>query len=209
MYLPRHFHEQDPEQLFAHMAHHGFATLVTAEGGVPFATHVPLLAERHPVHGDRLLGHMARANPQWRSFPETREALAIFHGPHAYVSPRWYATAPNVPTWNYATVHAYGTPRIIDEPSEVLRILRESSAKYESGAASPWSPELAAEHVARLTAGIVAFELRLTRLEGKFKLSQNRSEEDRHGVIQALRASPSPEDRALAALMQEREPRRA
>jgi transcriptional regulator len=207
MYLPRHYHEQDSEQLFALMAHHGFATLVTAGDGIPFATHVPLLAERHPVHGDRLLGHMARANPQWRSFPETREALAIFHGPHAYVSPRYYVTAPHVPTWNYATVHAYGTPRVIEEPSEVLRILRESTAKYESGAASPWSPEQAPDYVARLLAGIVAFELRLTRLEGKFKLSQNRSEEDRRGVIQALQDSPSPEDRALAALMREREPR--
>jgi transcriptional regulator len=151
---------------------------------------------------------MARANPQWRSFPETCEALAIFHGPHAYVSPRYYATAPHVPTWNYATVHAYGTPHVIDEPSEVLRLLRESTAKYESGAASPWSPELAPDQVARLMSGIVAFELRLTRLEGQFKLSQNRSEEDRRGVIQALQDSPSPENRALAALMREREPRR-
>jgi transcriptional regulator len=207
MYIPRHFHEQDTEQLFSLMERFGFATLVTTEAGVPFATHVPLLAERHPVHGDRLLGHMARANPQWRAFPETREALAIFHGPHAYVSPTWYTTRPNVPTWNYAVVHAYGSPRVIEEPAEVLRILRESSAKYESGSASPWSPEQAEDHVRKLTAGIVAFELRLTRLEGKFKLSQNRTEEDRRGVLEALERSTSPDDQALAELMRSREPR--
>jgi transcriptional regulator len=206
MYIPRHYHEQDTGQLFSLMERFSFATLVTTEAGVPFATHVPLLAERHPVHGDRLLGHMARANPQWRAFPETREALAIFHGPHAYVSPTWYSSRSNVPTWNYAVVHAYGSPRVIEEPAEVLRILRESSAKYESGSASPWSPEQAEDQVRNLTAGIVVFELRLTRLEGKFKLSQNRTAEDRHGVLEALERSTSPDDQALAELMRSREP---
>src|SRR5688572_11201734 len=140
MYLPRHFHEQDPEQLFALMRQHSFATLVTAgSDGVPFATHLPFLVEPEAAPHGRLCAHMARPNPHWRGFSEDREALVIFQGPHAYVSPTWYATSPQVPTWNYATVHAYGSPRVIEAQDEVLRILRDSAATYEPGPA-PWRP---------------------------------------------------------------------
>jgi transcriptional regulator len=205
MYLPRHFLEEDPERLHALMEQNGFATLITSEDGVPFATHLPLLVERGAKGPGRLLGHMARANPQWRGFSEEREVLAIFHGPHAYVSPRAYVSAPNVPTWNYAVVHAYGTPRLMEEPSEVLRILQDTTARYEAGARRPWRLEEAGELARKLLPGIVAFELRLTRLEGKFKLSQNRQPEDRQGVREALEGSARPGDRELAALMRERE----
>jgi transcriptional regulator len=205
MYIPRHFLEEDPEQLLALMERHSFATLVTVEDGAPFATPLPLLVERgadgRPA---RILGHMARANPQWRGFSEAREVLAIFHGPHAYVSPRSYVSAPNVPTWNYATVHAYGMPRLIEAPAEVLRILRDSTAKFEAGAESPWRPEDVADYAHKLLPGLVAFELRLTRVEGKFKLSQNRTPEDRQSAREALERSPLPGDRELAALMRER-----
>ncbi len=203
MYIPRPFLEEDPERLYALMERHGFATLITTEDGVPVASHLPLLVERGTP--GRILGHMARANPQWQGFSEEREVLAIFHGPHGYVSPRYYVGALNVPTWNYAVVHAYGTPRLIEEPAEALRILRETTARFEAGAEQPWRPEDVGDFARRLLPGLVAFELRLTRVEGKFKLSQNRAPEDRRGAMEGLEKSSFPGDRELAALMRERE----
>lgn len=206
MYIPRHFQEQDPERLLALMRRHSFATLVTVgEDGVPFATHLPFLVEQDASGAVRLSGHMARPNPQWRAFAQERDVLVLFQGPHAYVSPTWYATAPQVPTWNYATVHAYGRPHVLESPDVVLRVLRDSAALYESGNPAPWRPEAAEEYVRRLMAGIVAFEVHVSRLEGKFKLSQNKGEEDRRGVISALERGALPGDRELAALMRSRE----
>ncbi|NTX05602.1 MULTISPECIES: FMN-binding negative transcriptional regulator [Myxococcus] len=206
MYIPRHFEERDAQRLLELMTRHSFATLVTVgEDGAPFATHLPFLTERDEAGALRLLAHMALPNPQWRAFAAERDALVIFQGPHAYVSPTWYATTPQVPTWNYATVHAYGRPKVIDAGDEVLRILRETAARYESGNERPWTLEQSEEYVNRLVGGIVAFELRVTRLEGKFKLSQNKGEADRKAVIAALERSPFAGDAELAVLMRARE----
>ncbi|QSQ21108.1 FMN-binding negative transcriptional regulator [Pyxidicoccus parkwayensis] len=206
MYIPRHFHEQDTERLLALMKQHAFATLVTVgEDGAPFATHLPFLVERDAGGPVRLLAHMARPNPQWKAFAAERDVLVVFQGPHGYVSPTWYATAPQVPTWNYANVHAYGRPHIVESPETVLRVLRDTAALYEAGNPQPWSPEQADDYVRRLMAGIVAFEVRVSRLEGKFKLSQNKGEADRQGVIAGLERSPLHGDRELAALMRSRE----
>jgi transcriptional regulator len=198
MYIPAHFRVEDPALLLPLMERYGFATLVTVQDGSPFATHLPLLLRRSP---DRLVGHMARANPQWRGLVQQREVLALFQGPHAYVSPSWYESAPNVPTWNYAVVHAYGTARLLEDPTEVLALLGDTVTQYESGRATPWRLEDAADYTQRLLSGIVAFELRLTRLEGKFKLSQNKGAADRAGVIAALEASADPLERELARMM--------
>lgn len=200
MYIPAHFRVEDPALLLPLMERYGFATLVTVQDGSPFATHLPLLLRRSP---DRLVGHMARANPQWRGLAQQREVLALFQGPHAYVSPSWYASAPNVPTWNYAAVHAYGEARLLEDPAEVLALLGDTVAQYESGRAAPWRLEEAGDYTQRLLAGIVAFELRLTRLEGKFKLSQNKSAADRAGVIAALQASGDALEQELARMMEQ------
>ncbi|KFE68313.1 FMN-binding negative transcriptional regulator [Hyalangium minutum] len=204
MYLPRSFQEQDPQRLFAFMRRHSFATLVTVEDGVPFASHLPFLVEpgSEGTQG-RLLAHMARANPQWRAFSEDQDVLVIFQGPHTYVSPSWYVTQPNVPTWNYTVVHAYGQPRLIEEPEEALRILRASVDTYESGFEKPWSME--GDYARKLLPGIAAFELRLSRVEGKFKLNQNRAPEDRRAVMERLERSEDTELRAVGALMRERD----
>jgi transcriptional regulator len=188
------------------MRRHSFATLVTVEDGVPFASHLPILVEpgSEGTQG-RLLAHMARANPQWRGFSQNQDVLVIFQGPHAYVSPSWYVTEPNVPTWNYTVVHAYGRPRLIEEPEECLRILRESVATYESGFEKPWTLEQVGDYARKLLPGIAAFELRLTRVEGKFKLNQNRAPEDRRAVMEVLERSADPEQRAVGALMRERD----
>jgi transcriptional regulator len=206
MYLPRSFQEQDPERLVAFMRRHSFATLVTVDDGVPFATHLPFLVEPGPEGSSgRLLAHMARANPQWRGFSEQKDVLVIFQGPHTYVSPSWYVTEPNVPTWNYTVVHAYGRPRLIEEPEECLRILRASVDTYESGFEKPWSLERVGDYARKLLPGIAAFELRLSRVEGKFKLNQNRDPEDRRAVMERLERSEAPEHRAVGALMRERD----
>jgi transcriptional regulator len=210
MYLPRAFQEQDPERLLAFMRRHSFATLVTVEDGVPFASHLPFLVEPGTESSGggssgRLLAHMARPNPQWRAFSQDRDVLVIFEGPHTYVSPSWYVTEPNVPTWNYAVVHAYGRPRVIEEPEESLRILRELTATYEAGFEKPWTVEQVGDYAQRLLPGIVAFELRLSRVEGKFKLNQNRAPQDRRAVMEHLERSEDPAQRAVGVLMRERD----
>jgi transcriptional regulator len=144
---------------------------------------------------------MARANPQWRHFEDGREVLVIFTGPHAYISPAWYASAPAVPTWNYTAVHAYGTPCIISDHHRFAHRLHELVEFYESGREERWSGEMPAEFRDRLMHGIVGVEIEITRLEGKFKLSQNRPTEDREPVIPALSASADPMDRETAAMM--------
>jgi transcriptional regulator len=185
MYRPAEFREDDRGALYALIRAHGFATLVTVADGAPFASHLPLLLDE--AHG-ALLGHVARANPQWRHFGPG-EAVAIFQGPHGYVSPSWYATAPAVPTWDYVAVHAYGRPRVIEDPAAVRRLLARLVASAESALPAPWSLDLPEDFLARMVHGIVAFEMPLDRLAGKRKLSQNRSPADRAGVVAGLRAA--------------------
>jgi transcriptional regulator len=202
MYLPRLFQEQDSERLFAFMRRYSFATLVTVEDGVPFASHLPFLVEPGAQGSQgRLFAHMARPNPQWRAFSQERDVLVIFQGPHTYVSPSWYVTEPNVPTWNYAVVHAYGRPRVITEHDEWLRVIRDSVSTYEAGFEKPWTVEQAGALVPGILPGTVAFEISLSRIEGKFKLSQNRAPEDRRAVMEFLERSEDPEQRAVGALM--------
>ncbi len=202
MYIPRHNRVEDDGPLFALMERFSFATLVTVHDGTPFATHLPLLLERNRGARGTLLGHMARANEQWRSFASGAEALVIFQAEHAYISPTWYEDQPSVPTWNYMVVHVYGAPRIVEESGRVTASLRQLVDKHERGFAEPWELEVLPEaYVAKMIRGIVAFEIPITRLEGKFKLSQNRSVEDRRRVVGALAASDDVVERGLADAM--------
>ena len=202
MYVPPAFRQDAPADLHATIRAYPFATLVSVVDGAPSATHVPLLldAERGP-HGT-LVGHVARANPHAGLFDGRSRALAIFHGPHAYVSPRWYAGGPNVPTWNYVVVHASGVLRPIEEPERVRGLLARTAAVFEAGAEAPWSPEREpVEYVERLARAIVAFELPIDELVGKRKLSQNKRASDRTGVVAGLTALDEPDGVAIAQLM--------
>jgi transcriptional regulator len=183
------------------MKQFNFAVLVTVAAGVPFATHLPFQVEGRGSSG-YLLGHLARANPQWRHFAAGTEALVIFQGDHAYISPSWYSSHPNVPTWNYMVVHAYGIPRIVEDEAVVYAHLQQLVQTQEAGFVAPWELGQAEAHVRSLMRGIVTFELPISRLEGKFKLSQNKPREDRVGVIAALAAQDDPVARALARAMQ-------
>ena len=200
MYLPSHFRVDDFDRLAAFIEEHSFATLISHDGTAPFATHLPLLFDRARGQLGTLAGHVARGNQQWKHFQNGGEALAIFHGPHAYVSPSWYETELAVPTWNYVAVHAYGTPRLLDDAALDAE-LRAMIVKYESGFAAPWPGDLPDDYRAKMRAGIVGFEIEITRLEGKFKLSQNRSEADQQSVIAALENSPRESDQRVAEMM--------
>ena len=201
MYIPPAFRVEDASKLAAFIQHHSFATLVTHDGHAPFASHLPMLL--HPeagAHGT-LVAHMARANPQWQHFDAVSEVLAIFHGPHSYISPSWYRTDRAVPTWNYAMVHAYGVPRLITDPVLVNSLLQETVSAYEAGFRQPWPETISADYQNQLIKGIVAFDIRITRLEGKFKLGQNRSPADIQGVFKALSSAEDSDSRALAEMM--------
>lgn len=201
MYVPSQFEETDRARLRQLVRRYSFATLVTAGRGEPFATHLPLLLETREDGQDVLLGHMARANPHWRQFEGEQEALAVFHGPHAYVSPSWYEPGPAVPTWNYIAVHAYGRPRSFEDTERLMALLRRSVDAYEANRPSPWPFELPEDYLARMVGAIVGFEMPLARIEGKLKLSQNRSVADQARVARALRNTGNPQDTEVAAWM--------
>jgi transcriptional regulator len=194
VYIPPHFAVDDREVLDQVIRENSFATLISSGSEEPFATHIPLLLE-----GDELIGHMARANSHWKLF-DGRPALAIFSGPHAYVSPRLYVTTPNVPTWNYVTVHVYGKPEVIAREEEAGAILRRSLDVYDP--LLPRTPELEA-YMASQVRGIVAFRIPIERIEGKFKLNQNKKPEDREAVVAAFSGSAEPAELAVAGIMSE------
>jgi transcriptional regulator len=202
MYVPKPFAITEREVLHSFIEANSFATLVTTVAGAPLATRLPMLLDRAAgVHGT-LIGHVARANPHWRSFDGDAAALAMFDGPHAYISPHWYATSPAVPTWNYATVHAYGAPRVLDDPRRVEEIVDRLAATYEAALPQPWSArEIPAEFRANLLKAIVGFEMPIDRIEGKFKFGQNRPLEDQRSMLATLEARTDSESRQLADLI--------
>jgi transcriptional regulator len=206
VYLPPAFTEARPAVLAAHIEQHNFGLLVSygAEGLV--ASHIPFVVDRaaEQLH---LLGHLARPNPQVEDLARGGEVLAIFSGPHAYISPRWYTGGPSVPTWNYVDVHAYGRVRPVEDSDWLRGLLRRLSERHEAGSPAPWRmQDLPETYLAGMLEGIVGFDIAVTRLEGKYKLSQNRPAADRPRVIAALEHQGDADSRALAQLMREREP---
>ena len=195
MYVPDAFRVDDPAVLHAFMRQYSFATLVTA-GDPPVATHLPLMLNDAPAPHGSLLGHVARANVQWQTLTTSR-VLAVFSGPHAYVSPTAYGADFAVPTWNYAAVHATGTVRLLER--DELRAGLDGLVERHEG--SGWTMDWDDARADGMLAAIVGFELVIDRLEGKFKLNQNRPAADREGVIAALQASPHEWERAVADLM--------
>lgn len=206
VYLPPAFTEARPEVLIAHIERHDFGLLVSPGATGLVASHIPFLTEREDetLH---LHAHLARPNPQVADFARGGEVLAIFSGPHAYVSPSWYANAPSVPTWNYADVHAYGVVRLVEDTDWLRRLLRRLSERHEARRPVPWRiEELPASYLAGMLQGIVGVDIAVTRLEGKYKLSQNRPPADRPRVIAALERRGDADALDVARLMREREP---
>jgi transcriptional regulator len=203
MYVPASFAVSDEKTLDSFIERYEFATLTSSSSTGLVASHIPIMLRRSAGKAV-LVGHVARANDQWRQFDGNAEALAIFHGPHVYVSPTWYATTPAVPTWNYAAVHVYGKPRAREEGDFTAAALRDLVARHEVCRAKPWRTEdLARDSFEKLAKAIVAFEMPIDRIEGKFKLGQNRSQDDRVGMLEGLDAEKSPDADALAAFIRE------
>jgi transcriptional regulator len=205
VYLPPHFTETDPATLAAHIERYDFALLVTHGADGMIASQIPILGE---TRDGRLYlqGHLARPNPQCAELDGTSEALAIFTGPHAYVSPSWYQAGPAVPTWNYASVHAYGPARRIDDAAWLDAFLRRLSARHEAREANPWRmDDEPRPYLDGMLKGIVGLEIAVTRCEGKFKLSQNRPAADRPRIIAALEAREDQDSHGVAQLMRARE----
>jgi transcriptional regulator len=201
MYVPAAFVPADQAALRELMADYGFATLVSAGAGGLVATHVPVMYEPRPEPNGRLIGHLARANPHAKAL-DGAEVLAIFVGPHGYISPSWYQAHPAVPTWNYAAVHVYGRARLVTEEARLREIVTQLVGKYENGRPAPWSMSgLPERYMQGMLGGIMGIEIDVSRIEGKHKLSQNRDAEDRRRVIATLGASQDPQDRLLAVYM--------
>ena len=200
MYIPPWASQKDPAKLFALIEQHSFGLLISQHNGEPFATHLPMLLDRSTGPHGTLIGHLARANPQWQQ-ADGQNVLAIFSGPHAYVSPTWYESENVVPTWNYVAVHAYGTFRAVHDDVELMQIAGDYVKFYESPMPSPWKLETGSEYSKKMVKAIVGFRLEITRLEGKWKLNQNHPQERRDKVIAALEQSPDAESQAVAAMM--------
>ncbi|MFZ3088897.1 MAG: FMN-binding negative transcriptional regulator [Methylotenera sp.] len=205
MYIPEHFKETNPERISSLIEGNSFGMLVTAPNGVPFVSHLPFIFDHAVGPKGKLLCHMARANPQWQHFSSCGEVLAVFQGPHAYVSPSWYSS-PGVPTWNYAVVHLRGKPRLIENDSELEALVEQITHVYEDNMPTPWKPNLSGERRTRLLNMIVGFEIEITDIQAKFKLSQNRPIEDQQSVIEKLGQSSNQNEVAVAKLMSEVKP---
>ena len=192
MYLPSHFAEHRVEVLHEALRGAGLLTLFTAGPGGPDASHLPMHLEPGPGPLGRLVGHVARANPQWRATPAGSAALAVVMGPDAYVTPSWYpskqATGKVVPTWNYVAIHAHGAVRFFEDREPLLALVTRLTDRHEAARAAPWEvADAPPDYVDGLLKAIVGVELVITRLEGKWKASQNRDDPDRLGVANGLR----------------------
>ena len=208
MYVPTNFAEERVPVLHETIRAIKFGTLVTLGGEDMTASHVPMLVDPEPAPYGTLIGHIARANPQWKDASDKVRALAIFLGPDAYITPSWYATKRQtgkvVPTWNYAAIHAYGRVRFIEDPERLLQIVTRLTDTHEGNRAMPWAvTDAPADYVKGMLRAIVGFEIQIERLEGKWKMSQNRPAEDRAGVIEGLRSDG---ETTVADIVVERNP---
>lgn len=203
MYIPDYFREQDVQVLQEFIEQYNFAVLVTQQKGEMIASHIPFVLDRSGGQYGVLRAHIAKKNEQLAHLRAAGEALVIFQGPHSYISPMWYANQMTVPTWNYAVVHAYGTPRMLNE-RELLELLAGLVQRHEPPPPQGWGFDAEERWIQQMLGQIEGFEIPIARLQGKFKLNQNRTAADRRGVVEALAVSEDSGQRALAELMRNR-----
>jgi len=208
MYVPSNFAEDRVPVVHEAIRAIKLGTLVTLGGEEMIASHVPMLVDPDPAPYGTLRGHIARANPQWRDVSGKVQALAIFLGPDAYITPSWYATkratGKVVPTWNYAAIHAYGQVRFFDDAERLLALVTQLTETHDAPFTQPWAvSDAPTDFIRGMLRAIVGFEVPIQRLEGKWKMSQNRPAEDRAGVVEGLRRVGNP---AAAEIVAERNP---
>jgi len=207
MYMPKHFVEPRTEVMHDLIRSWPLATLVTLSSSGLNANHIPLHLSEDPKPFGTLRGHVARANPMWQDLVQDVQAIAVFHGPETYITPSWYPTKKEtgkvVPTWNYAVVHAYGDLRIIDDPLWLRPLLEKLVSQNEKQFSEPWALQDApADFIEKMIGAIVGIEMVITRLVGKWKVSQNQPVENRSGVIQGLRKSKLPDAAEMANMIE-------
>ncbi len=201
MYIPEHFRVRDHAAAIAFMRANPFVILVSTSEDGPFASHVPVVLREE---GERLVirGHFAKANPHWRYLDRQPECLTIFHGPHAYISPSLYTNVESVPTWNYGAVHVYGNARLYSSPEDLQAMLHELMGTFEPTYAAQWAG-LDDSYRQRMLSHIVGFEIAVTRIEGKFKLGQNRTREEQSNMIASLERAEDTAVSGVAEMMRE------
>ena len=201
MYIPEHFRARNHNDTLRFMQSNPFAILVSITDDEPFATHLPVIIRSE---ADRLIlrGHVAKANPHWRHLEKQPQCLTIFHGPHAYVSPSLYTNRESVPTWNYGAVHVYGAARIFSTPESLQDVLDDLIATFDRTYAAQWA-SLSPSYRDRMLHQIVGLEILATKVEAKFKLSQNRTREDQANVIASLEESEDTAASGVARLMRD------
>ncbi|HDR7317897.1 TPA: FMN-binding negative transcriptional regulator [Bacillus toyonensis] len=197
MYIPKYFAIQDEEMKYETIEQNSFATLFSQHNGEPYATHLPLLLNRETL---TLYGHFARPNAQWKD-SENQQVLAIFQGPHSYISPSWYETNKAVPTWNYVAVHVYGELEVVEDKQELLNSLQDLVHKYEDPQSTYSLDDVDPDYMAGLSKGIVGFKIKINKIEGKAKLSQNHSIERRNLIVEKLEKVGSEGSKRIAELM--------
>jgi transcriptional regulator len=197
MYIPSHFQIEDVNISYDIIKEQSFATLFSQHNGIPFATHLPLILDKDNQY---LYGHFARPNPQWKDI-NNQLVLAVFHGPHCYISPSWYETNKAVPTWNYVTVHVYGDVELIDDEEELMDSLNDMVLKYEAPDSSYRLQDVDTDFLAGMNKGIQGFKIRINRIEGKAKLSQNHPLERQELVINQLERFSNRDEQKVASLM--------
>lgn len=189
MYLPGHFSETEQDKIKNLIDQNSFATVLSfPENEKPFINHLPIIFSKKSGEENVLIGHVAKRNPQWMHFKNNSDCTLIFHGGHTYITPKWYKSGRDVPTWNYAVVHLHGKVELIEPFAEQVDILKQLAVFFEKSNSSPWEFELPEDlkDEALLTSAIVSFKFHIERTEAKFKLSQNRSKEDQNGVLEGL-----------------------
>lgn len=201
MYIPPYYKEEDETKLLEFMQAHNFATLISTSDSNICASHLPFVIEKR---GDKiiLVCHMAKANPQWETFTKN-EVLVIFQGPHAYISPAHYEKLQNVPTWNYIAVHVTGKTTIVSEPAAVIDLMEKTINQFEKGFYEQWKT-LSADYVNGMLRAIVGFEIEVTKLEGKFKLSQNKTKNEQQNIVTSLEKSPDSTETEISKEMKKK-----
>lgn len=197
MYIPKHFQLKDEEIIYDFIEKYSFATLFSQHNGEPYATHLPLTLNKGE---NALYGHFARPNEQWRDI-ENQQVLAVFQGPHSYISPSWYETTMAVPTWNYVSIHLYGKMEIVNDQKVIFDSLNDMVNKYEN----PGSPynliDVDSRFIEGKSKGIVAFKIKITKIEAKAKLSQNHPVERQELIIKNLDNTSQQDNIQIASLM--------
>ncbi|MCE3226089.1 MAG: FMN-binding negative transcriptional regulator [Bacteroidetes bacterium] len=198
MYIPKHYQEDNRNEIIAFMRQYSFAVIVTVKDNFQTATHLPFVIEEK---GEKIIltSHFAKANENWKDIIH-HQSLVIFSEPHAYISPKHYDKELNVPTWNYLSVHAYGTGRIIESDAEAFSVLEKMIGTYETDYKKQWDA-LPADYKNRMVKGIVAFEIEVNNIQAKKKLSQNKTESEKQRIISAFEKSESENERVIAAYM--------